>query len=64
MYRRVLVADGNFVLNHKERKTGDDEPVWLTNGASFMAERDPYIEFLKNTKEPKQVRHPDCPNFT
>lgn len=55
MYKRFLVADGNFVLNHRERKTGEDAPVWLTDGAAFMAQRSDYRHFVENTKERKQV---------
>lgn len=55
MYRRFFVADGNFVLNHRERKTGEDAPVWLTDGAAFMAKQSDYRHFVKNTIEKKQV---------
>lgn len=56
MYKRYLVADGNFVLNHAMQKRGQEEAIWLTDGAGFMARKSDYDEFIKMTKEPRQVR--------
>ncbi|KAF6752303.1 hypothetical protein DFP72DRAFT_850109 [Ephemerocybe angulata] len=49
-FRRYLVADGNFVLNHSIKKKSQD-PIWLTDGASYMVERTAYQEHLEGGKE-------------
>ncbi|KAF6741412.1 hypothetical protein DFP72DRAFT_757635, partial [Ephemerocybe angulata] len=50
-FRRYLVADGNFVLNHPIKNQGEEEPVWLTDGAAYMVERSLYAEHLEETRE-------------
>ncbi|KAF6750154.1 hypothetical protein DFP72DRAFT_851846 [Ephemerocybe angulata] len=52
-FRRYLVADGNFVLNHSIKKKSQDtvDSVWLTDGAGYMVERESYQEHLAIGRE-------------
>jgi Kyakuja-Dileera-Zisupton transposase len=47
VYRRTLVADGNFTANHLKQKNADDD-VFLTNGECFMTAAEPYEKHLKD----------------
>ncbi|KAF5319975.1 hypothetical protein D9611_011068 [Ephemerocybe angulata] len=57
LYNRYLVTDGNFVLNHKVQK-GSEDPIYLTDGAAYMTERNAYGKHLKTSRE--YVEAPLC----
>jgi hypothetical protein len=54
LYRRYLVADGNFVLDHLANRRGRDG-VRLTSGAAYMAEPVRYGKHVKAAREGQEV---------
>ena len=50
VFRRFLVADGNFKADHIRQKSNPDD-VWLSEGGGMMPKRDEYETFLKNAIE-------------
>ncbi|KDQ52137.1 hypothetical protein JAAARDRAFT_139229, partial [Jaapia argillacea MUCL 33604] len=50
MYRRIIVADGNFSLDHMKMKKNPGE-VALTNGEGYTVESGAYETYLKAVKE-------------
>ncbi|KAF8337253.1 hypothetical protein F5887DRAFT_890729 [Amanita rubescens] len=54
VYRRVLVADGNFKADHVRQKGASD--VWLSEGSGMFALRKDYKAFLQIAMENKAVK--------
>jgi hypothetical protein len=54
IFRRMLVADGNFKADHVRQKGAGDD-IWLSDGTGMMTERAGYQDFLKNAKERSTV---------
>jgi hypothetical protein len=54
MFRRTLVADGNFTADHMKMRC-PEEDVPLTHGYGYMVEEHRYKEHLGNTTELKEV---------
>ena len=53
-YRRVLVADGNFSLDHMRMRRPDLD-VGLTDGEGYVVESKQYQQHLKESIEIKEV---------
>ena len=49
VYRRFLVADGNFKADHVRQKNVSD--IWLSEGAGMFAQRSEYQGFLRTAME-------------
>lgn len=47
VYKRSLVADGNFKADHVRQKNPEKD-VWLSEGGGMIAKREVYEEFLRN----------------
>lgn len=56
VYRRFLVADGNFKADHVRQKP--TEEVWLSEGGSMFPRRAEYRDFLAHAVEMQTVS--DC----
>lgn len=56
VYRRILVADGNFKADHV-MKAGSANEHWLLDGAGMMANRQEYLNFVKTAIERQTVRY-------
>jgi hypothetical protein len=56
VYRRVLVADGNFKADHVRQKNSCEG--WLSEGGGFMSRNDDYQVFLKDAVERRIVSVP------
>ena len=54
VFRRFLVADGNFKADHVRQKTSADD-IWLSNGTGMMTEHEAYHRFLENAQERNSV---------
>jgi hypothetical protein len=55
LYRRNIVVDGNFSLEHmKMKKPGCD--VFLNDGCGYLVESARYTQHLQSSKESTQVR--------
>jgi len=54
LFRRSLVADGNFTADHMKMRCPDAD-VTLTHGSGYMVENKRYIEHLSQTVERQQV---------
>ena len=54
LYRRYLVADGNFVLDHLANRRGRDG-IRLTSGAAYMTEPTRYAKHVKAGRETQEV---------
>jgi len=50
VYRRVVVADGNFKADHVRQKNPADD-LWLSEGGGMMTSRDRSKEFLETAQE-------------
>ena len=50
VFRRFLVADGNFKADHIRQKSNLDD-VWLSEGGGMMPKRDEYETFLRTAIE-------------
>ncbi|KAJ2923414.1 hypothetical protein H1R20_g13682, partial [Candolleomyces eurysporus] len=51
-YRRYLVADGSFVLNHlRSHGLNKDKTVFLADGAGYMTQKARYDEYVERTNE-------------
>ena len=54
LYRRNIVVDGNFSLEHmKMKQPGQD--VFLNDGCGYMVQSAPYKQHLQNSTESTQV---------
>ena len=51
----MFAVDGNFTAVHDRQKRPEDD-VFLTDGTSFMTQRDPYQQHLKVALETYEVR--------
>jgi hypothetical protein len=50
VYKRVLVADGNFKADHvRQANPGGD--VWLSEGGGMIPKQSEYMAFLKTAIE-------------
>ena len=54
VYKRLLVADGNFKADHVRQKS-DAENVYLSEGGGMMPTREEYREFLRTAIEKSTV---------
>jgi hypothetical protein len=54
IYRRNIVVDGNFSLEHMKMKSDADD-VFLNDGEGYMVEWIPYKQHLEDSIETKQV---------
>lgn len=54
LYRRSIVVDGNFSLEHMRMKKSEDD-VFLSDGEGYMVQMLPYQEHLKTSIETTQV---------
>jgi hypothetical protein len=54
LYRRSIVVDGNFSLEHMKMKNSKDD-VFLSDGEGYMVEMSPYQEHLDMSLETTQV---------
>jgi hypothetical protein len=54
LYRRSLVVDGNFSLEHMRMKKGEND-VFLSDGEGYMVQSLPYQEHLTSSLETPQV---------
>ncbi|KAH9484634.1 hypothetical protein JR316_0004116 [Psilocybe cubensis] len=50
VYRRVLVADGNFKADHVQPKKQSND-IWLSEGGGMIPKREEYHSFLKTAIE-------------
>lgn len=50
VFRRFLVADGNFKADHIRQKSNVDD-VWLSEGGGMTPKRDEYESFLRTAIE-------------
>ena len=50
MYKRILVADGNFKADHIRQKNEVDD-VWLSEGSGMIPKREEYFSFLAKAIE-------------
>lgn len=57
LYRRSIVVDGNFSLEHMKMKKPEGD-VFLNDGKGYMVEWAPYKRHLDDSIESKQV----CPS--
>ena len=53
-YTRGFVADGNFTAAHQKQLRPEDD-VWLKHGESFMTQRGPYLNHLRDAIEDNDV---------
>ena len=62
VYRRTLMADGNFKADHIRQSTGDKD-IWLSAGSSMLPHRGEYGDFLQRAENIKTVSigHGDRP---
>ena len=50
VYKRMLVADGNFKADHvRQQNAGGD--IWLSEGSGMIPKRVEYLDFLKTAIE-------------
>lgn len=54
LYRRSIVVDGNFSLEHMKMKKSEDD-VFLSDGEGYMVSWTPYQEHLEGSSETTQV---------
>jgi hypothetical protein len=54
LYRRSIVVDGNFSLEHMKMKKSEDD-VFLSDGEGYMVQSAPYQEHLNTSVETTQV---------
>jgi hypothetical protein len=54
LYRRNIVVDGNFSLEHMKMKRPDQD-VFLNNGCGYIVESSTYKQHLQNSTESKHV---------
>jgi hypothetical protein len=54
LYRRSIVVDGNFSLEHMKMKKSEDD-VFLSDGEGYMVQLSPYQEHLNTSLETSQV---------
>jgi hypothetical protein len=54
LYRRSIVVDGNFSLEHMRMKKGEDD-VFLSDGEGYMVAFTPYQKHLDGSSQTTQV---------
>jgi hypothetical protein len=54
LYRRSLVVDGNFSMEHMRMKKSEDD-VFLNDGEGYMVQLAPYQQHLETSVETNQV---------
>ena len=54
IYRRNIVVDGNFSLEHMKMKRDSDD-VFLNDGEGYMVQWMPYRQHLEESIETRQV---------
>jgi len=54
VYKRILVADGNFKADHIRQKNEVDD-VWLSEGSGMIPKREEYFTFLATAIERQTV---------
>jgi hypothetical protein len=59
IYRRSIVVDGNFSMEHMRMKKSEDD-VFLSDGEGYMVQWEPYKQHLDASVEAKQVCASPC----
>jgi hypothetical protein len=59
IYRRNIVVDGNFSMEHMKMKNSGDD-VFLSDGEGYMVQWAPYKQHLDSSLETKQVCSCSC----
>jgi hypothetical protein len=54
IYRRNIVVDGNFSMEHRRMKKSEDD-VFLSDGEGYMVQSGPYKEHLDSLVETTQA---------
>jgi len=63
LFRRTLVADGNFTAYHMKMRC-PEEDVNLTHGYGYVVEEGRYKQHLSNAQEFKEVPSSQALNFS